>query len=80
MQAFEVNHLLPTGVPRTMIPSFETGNVTSEETDAVGESNSHFVSWISNPIGEKEDLRSFDADTTASIGPRQKHHPIMPRK
>ena len=72
VQTFEVNELLPTAIPRTMIPSFETGNVTSEEDDAVGESNSHLSSWISNPIGEKEDLRSFDADTTASIGPKTK--------
>ena len=55
-----------------MIPSFETGNLTSEETDAVGESHSHFVSWISNPLGEKEDLRSFDNDTTGLIGPKTK--------
>ena len=72
MQTFEVNELLPTGVPRTMIPSFETGNVTSEETNTLGESNSHFLSWISNPIGEKEYLSSLDVDTTASVSPKTK--------
>ena len=63
---------LPTGMPKTIVPSFVTWNGQCLVLSGSGVNSSHFLSHIDKPRGGRDDFRCKVALTVASGSPSRK--------